>query len=141
MGLKERVLVVRPYGQRVRAKVFALLERAGLVLHPEDVIPEGTPDDEALRLAASARRRVLLVPFHGHRDTAGHSVDGLVFVRALVAAAPHRDLRVLMPVSSFGAAAVALAAEKGDVPACVLVLPEAELESPETLARVQDHLR
>lgn len=140
MGLKERVMVVRPYGARVRTKAFALLEKADLVVDEGDVITDGTPDAEAVRIATTARRRVLLVPFHAHADRAGQPVDGLGFVRALVTAAPHRDLRVLMPVSRFGAATVALAQDKGEVPACVLVLPEDELDRPETVARVRAHV-
>jgi hypothetical protein len=140
MGLKERVLVVRPYGARVRAKAFALLEKVDLVVDEGSIIPDGTPDAEAVQVAATARRRVLLVPFHAHADRTGRPVDGLGFVRALVAAAPHRDLRVLMPVSRFGAATVALAQDTGTIPACVLVLSEDELDRLETVARVRAHV-
>lgn len=139
MALLRRVLAVRPYGARVRNRVEALLERAGLVMD-DAVIPEGTTDDEAVRAVLASRHAILVVPFHGHRDTRSASIDGLAFVRALEQAAGSRRFRVLMPVSSFGAASVALAEEAGTLPASVLVLPEDALEHPETVARVKAHV-
>ena len=147
-GAALRVTTVRPYGARIRGRVFPLLESAGLVIDPGDVIPAGTPDAQAVDRVLASANRVLLVPFHGHQDALSRTVHGIDFLRELHRARPSFPWIVLMPVSTFGRAALTLALEaQGDtrVPDVVrrslLVLGEDELETPGISDRVRRHVR
>lgn len=107
-GPERRVLVVRPYGEHIRERVFRLLEDAGWTGN-HDSIPTGTDDTRAVQKVLRDPARVLLVPFHGHRSEDGASVDGLRFLLRL-----HHEAgrgfrwRVLMPYSRFAAPALHL---------------------------------
>ena len=131
------VVVVRPYGERIRKHVFKLVTEAGF--KAPIVIEPGVPDADAVQRVLALGVRVLVVPFNGHRTLANASVDGFSFLRALFAAAPTAPWRVLMPVSQFGAAAVEIERAKLDArfTEAVLFLSEAELE----LEREQDASR
>ena len=135
-----RVTVVRPYGERVRARVFALLSRASLEVVPDDIVPSGTSDADAIARVLASPNRILLVPFHAHRDASEDTLDGISFVRLLVATAPNRGFRVIMPVSRFAAAAVSLARTAGDMPSAVLLVDEDELADPGLVTKVLAHV-
>ena len=141
---ERRVTVVRPYGTTIRRRVFGLLQRLGCSIAEEDIIPPHTSDDEAMKSILAGKNRVLLIPFHGHRDGEGQRVDGLVLVRRL--RQQHRGFpwRVVMPVSAFGKAALTLALENEADPSFggkVLYLEMDELEDPRTLTKLRAHLR
>lgn len=68
------VTVVRPYGPSIRGRVFALLERAGLVIREADVIPKGTSDESVIERLGRKVPEILLIPFHAHRDGARQRV-------------------------------------------------------------------
>ncbi len=136
-----RVTVVRPYGQRIRARVFALLEAVGYRVRAEDVIEEGAGDQDAVQRIIALGARRLVVPYHGHRDRAGAVLDGLGLLRRLHEAVPTFPYRVLMPVSRFGAAAVEVARQRLPLelaPAIVFV-NEDELGEPGLVSRVAEH--
>ena len=141
--MSRRVLVVRPYGAAIRNRVFALLGTAGYRVAPEDVIPTGTPDAEAVRLVLASPLRTLLVPFHGHRDEHGANVDGAHFLGHLDQAAGSFRWRVLMPVSRFGGAGFTLAMESealAHLRGAVLPLPLDDLDQPGLARRIARHL-
>ena len=139
-----RVTVVRPYGSRIRSQVFPLFERAGLTIDPEDVVPPRTADDDAIRMVRASANRVLLVPFHGHRDASGDRVDGLAFLRRLHAASTGFRWKVVMPVSSFARAGVTLSIGRGTVPeellSQILFLYDDELDDPGQAQRIERHV-
>jgi len=142
---KRMVTAVRPYGPRIRERVFALLSAAGFEVDEARVIPAGTSDAEAVEVARRAGHRILLVPFHAHRDSAGTAVNGLDFLLALAGSAgTDFPFRVFMPVSQTGMAAVVTARDSGRIPEVIdralLVLPEESLDSPDNLRRLQEHL-
>lgn len=144
-----RAVAIRPYGPHIRARVFALLERAGVTVAERDVIPKGTSDDDVIRALRTRRARVLLVPFHAHRDDAGRSVNGIDIVLRVVSELPNFErVPIVMPVSSSASAAANLrlrAEDEGAIPKSVrdriFVIDETDLDHPELLTRLADHLR
>jgi hypothetical protein len=138
-------LAVRPYHERIRERVFLALQRAGCAISLSDVIRAGTSDDEAVTRVLASSHRVLLVPFHAHKDAQGRPVDGVQFVTKLAARAKAWRWRVLMPVSPYAAPAVSMAmsaAAPGSPLARgeVLFMPEAELDDPELPAKIRKHV-
>ncbi|MFW5876850.1 MAG: hypothetical protein ACOCXM_08945 [Myxococcota bacterium] len=142
-----RVLVVRPYGDRIRNRVFQVLERAGW--SSQDCVPTGTDDEEAVRWVLHSPTRSLLVPFHGHRLDSGQSVDGLRFLLRLhQAAGGSFRWRVLMPYSHFAAPAVDLLVASHDFERdypkelrdALMLLSEDDLEDAGLPARIAAHL-
>ena len=134
-------MVVRPYGDRIRGRVFGLVQAAGFRIATEDVIAEGVPDAEAAARVTARGALRLVVPYHGHRSANGEALDGLSFLdhlRRLDAAFPWR---VLMPVSRFGASAVesARASLDATLSSALLVVPEDELERPTLVATLAQH--
>jgi hypothetical protein len=138
-------MAVRPYRERIRERVFTALQRAGCVIAPNDIVPAGTSDEDAVARVLGSTHRVLLVPFHAHKDPQGRPVDGMQFITRLEASAPSWRWRVVMPVSSVAAPAVSIAMSsaaagtpfaRGDV----LFMPEAELDDPALLTRIRRHL-
>lgn len=143
------VTVVRPYGDRIRARVFACLGEAGLQIRPDDIIPTGTSDQECIERVRGTANRILLVPFHGHRDSEGQRVTGVEFIAKLDRACDgHFGWRVLMPVSKFAKPAVELmfnqTASDGplrpELRSAILWMFENELDDPGLAQRVQDHV-
>lgn len=146
--LRLNAIAVRPNRRGSRDKVFDLLERVACFVRDEDVIPAGTPDAAAVARVLDARERILVVPFHAHRDTNGALLDGMSFVRSLADTAGDRfRWRIVMPVSGQGAAGLELA-RSGSTPlldplveASLLTLDAAALEHPATEARLDRFLR
>lgn len=144
-----RAVAVRPYGAHIRTRVFALLERAGVTVAERDVIPKGTSDDDVIQALRTRRARVLLVPFHAHRDEQGRNVNGIDIVLRIVSELPNFDrVPIIMPISASASAAANLRLEAEDSVAIpksvrdrILVIDEADLDRPELLARLASHLR
>lgn len=146
--LRINAIAVRPYRRAVRDKVFDLLERVACFVREEDVIPAGTSDAQAVARVLSARERVLVVPYHAHRDSYGQMLDGMSFIRCLSEAAEDRfRWRVIMPVTGQGAAGLELA-RSGSTPLLdpqveqsLLTLDAAALDNPATESRLDRFLR
>ena len=113
-----------------------MLSEAGFDIR--GVVRAGTRDEDALQAVSRSGERRLVLPFHAHRDDHGSVADGLTLARRVVEIVP--GARILMPVSSFGAAAVSIATTAGTLPRCVLLLPEEDLGSPGLAERVREHL-
>lgn len=144
-----RILAVRPYGDRIRNRVFQVLEQAGWSSQEQDRIPTGTGDEEAVQWVRRSPIRSLLVPFHGHRLDNGQSVDGLQFLLRLHRAASGSfRWRVVMPYSHFAAPAVDLLVASRDFERdypqglrdALMLLGEDALEAPDLPARIAAHL-
>jgi hypothetical protein len=92
---------------------------------------------------------VLLAPFHAHRDDQGRNVNGIDIVLRVVSELPNFErVPIIMPVSSSALAAANLRLEaqgSGAIPKSVrdriFVIDEAELDQPELLVRLANHLR
>ena len=99
-------LAVRPYGERLRPRVFRLLEELGLdVRTPEGAGSEASNED-VVALLREERADVLLVPFHVVRTPDGGRTTGLDLVALLRQRLPWTGrVPVVMPVSLFAAAA------------------------------------
>lgn len=136
--LKQQVVVVRPYGKRIRDLVFDLLTEAGCDMEHATKVAPGTPDTAAVDEVLGTRAAVLLIPFHGHRDSDGEMVNGLTFLTKLVAKRGSCPWTVIMPVSRFGRAGFMLAEarlEDRTFGGQLTVLPVEEIS--ETLTRDQ----
>lgn len=148
-GRQQPVLVVRPYDERIRSRVFHAMEQAGGSFSDEDQIPTGTGDEQAIQWVLRHPARILLVPFHGHRAEDGHSLDGLHFlVRLHQAASGTFPWRVVMPYSRFAAAAVDLRVRSRnyereyprELREALLLLSEDDLDRPDVATRIAAHL-
>lgn len=141
-------VLVRPYGADVRASVHVAVARAGWRLLPLHVVAPRTPDDQALAFVRGVGARVLIVPFHAHRDDRGEFVDGLSLLHKLAVQVPMFPWRVLMPISRTGAAALGLRLARlpeGDTAArttnaATLLLDEDDLAGADTSFRIDRHL-
>lgn len=140
-GFGASVLVVRPYGDQVRERVFEVMKEAGCLMKSAEVIPPGTSDADAVVWVKGSRAAVLLVPFHGHRDASGGAIDGVHFLRALSdAEGGGLRRRVVMPYSPFAAAAVELARVEPAIERSVFFLDTDSLDEPDVVARLRAHI-
>lgn len=126
-----RVYVLRPYSQRIRARVETALASVGLSI--VDDVPAGTPDERVLEwLRTRTAPDALLVPFHAHRDQRGELVHGFELVRRFRRELPfYESIPVISPVSDLGLAAAGLLAARDDQRALIenlLLLRESELD-------------
>ena len=106
-----RVAAVRPYGRRIRSRIFGALESLGARV---DILvePQST-DAEALAAVRGTDAHVLLIPFHAHRDKRGELVNGVELIGRIRAdVASHRATPVLCPISGVGLAAAELMATR-----------------------------
>lgn len=99
--------IVRPYNTRIRDRVVSLLERVGCSFDEKHLVLAGTGDTEAIEQVVSMKNRLLLLPFHAHRDPQGQPIDGISFFEQLVADR-ERGWQALMPTTDFGRAALGL---------------------------------
>lgn len=138
------VTAVRPYAPRIRERVFEHMRAAGCPIPPDGIVEAGSSDAAAVRFVLTQKSSVLLVPFHAHRDTEGHKVDGLSFLRALDQASFAFVWHVVMPVSTFAVPAVTAMFTREEVPARardrILLLPEDELDDLATTDRIRRHV-
>ncbi|MCX4242847.1 PleD family two-component system response regulator [Paraliomyxa miuraensis] len=142
-------MTVRPYWSRIRTRMVAMMDRAGLYVDEDLKVENGTPDEDAIQQILDTDPDVLLVPFNAHRDAEGKPLDGLTLCRRLSETTGARPLPVLMPVSSMGAAILRLMSTTGVHAAAyadlladrILVLEEDTLDDPEVPARVVAHVR
>ncbi len=141
LSIGASVLVVRPYADQVRERVYGLMSEAGCEMESAEVVPSGTPDAEALTRVRGSRAGVLLVPFHGHRDPSGKAVDGVHFIKALsVTEGGELRRRVVMPYSAFAAAAVELARVDPAIEGAVFFLNTSELDAPALVGRLRAYI-
>lgn len=143
-----QVTVVRPYAERIRKKMFAQIEKAGLEIRLDNVIAGSTPDDEALRILEGRGDHVFLIPFHAHLDADGKEVNGLDFANRLHKEyAGLRQCKILMPASTFAAASAQLrfanlarfGLDEG-LGERVMVITEDELEDTTLPERIRQHV-
>lgn len=143
------VTVVRPYGPSIRRRVFALLERAGLVVREADVIPKGTSDESVLERLRERPPEILVIPFHAHRDERGEGLNGIAVAEHLAAALPSlARVPILMPASTVALPGARLKLSPlGHRPLNdalrerILLIDEAALDQPETVAAILHHVR
>ena len=144
-----RAVDIRPYGAHIQTRVLALLERAGVMVAERDVIPKGTSDDDVIQALRTRRARVLLAPFHAHRDDQGRNVNGIDIVLRVANELPSFErVPIIMPVSSSASAAAKIRLEaegSGAIPKSVrdrlFVIDEADLDHPKLLSQLTSHLR
>ncbi len=143
------VTVVRPYGPSIRQRVFALLERCGLVVLEADVIPKGTSDERVLEKLRERPPEILLIPFHAHRDQNGDGLNGIAIAERLAAALPSlARVPILMPASTVALPGARLRLSplgshplSDDLRARILLIDESALDQPETVAAILHHVR
>lgn len=143
-----RVSVVRPYGRQIRERVFAVLERAGLSPHEEDVIPKGTEDQEVVERLRRQKPEVLLIPFHAHRAGNGETLNGLDLVERLNKDLPDlANVPILMPASVAALPAAHLRLSplaprplSDHVRHRILVIDESKLDAPELVDVIRQHV-
>ncbi|MDX1630972.1 MAG: hypothetical protein R3234_03875 [Thermoanaerobaculia bacterium] len=145
-----KLTVVRPYREEIRERVFSTLEKAGLEIDSDRIIPPGTPDEEAIEVLESRPGDALLVPFHAQRDEEGHRTNGIELLNGLSERVGVDALGpVIMPVSRFGAGAARLllspTAFSDDAPQeelrnKILLITEEEIDEPDLPARIRNHL-
>lgn len=144
------VVVVRPYGQSIRDRVYELLARAGLDMPNAHVLEKHTPDDEVVAQLLRRRYQALLVPFHAHRDRDGVLVNGLNVLNLL--AGRDRSLAsipIFMPISNMGLSAAKLMLSRDSdagglddsLRGKVLFMPESELDDPLLRRNVVAHTK
>jgi hypothetical protein len=142
VGTFTEVTVVRPYGEAIRKKVFAILESCGLNVAQKHVIPPSTSDPEVLSILRSRPGHVLLLPFHGHLDATKKIVNGISLFRKIRDELPELAARapVLMPVENHSASVVeSLVSLLGA--STILLMPESSLAQGEAMAeKVRGHL-
>ncbi len=147
----KRVIVVRPYYDSIRQRVFSLLEKASLKVDPDDIFPPGLDDDQIILLLSHQRRAgelVLLIPFNARKDPSGKAHSGLDLMFRILKECPNLASAVLlMPVSQIGRIALDLGLQQASAnPSTqnvlevfkrrVLVLPESEFGKQETVQRL-----
>lgn len=143
------VTVVRPYGPSIRQRVFALLERSGLVVRDADVIPKGTSDESVIEKLRERPPEILLIPFHAHRDERGEDVNGIAVAERLAAALPSlAGVPILMPASTVALPGARLKLSplgphplSDELRARILLLDESALDQPGTVAAILHHIR
>jgi hypothetical protein len=138
----KRLVAIRPYDERIRGRVFGVLERLGYERAQMVVFAARTPDQDVLAgLADTPTPDAMLVPFHAHHDTAGRAVDGLTtLLEARTRLPTLARVPVMMPVSQVVLAALQLRLAKLDDAQRrgIHVVEESELDDP---ARVAERLR
>ncbi|MBZ0112057.1 MAG: hypothetical protein K8J08_06330 [Thermoanaerobaculia bacterium] len=142
-----RVAVVRPYGERIRKRMFSAIEAAGLEIRSDDILPAHSPDRVVLEQIGTRTDHVLLVPFHAQRDLEGCWTNGFQLLGLLERIEPTFPWIVLMPVSRFGAAGahLTLSSSNGDGPSSkvrekVLLIDEEGLDDPDLPGRIRRHV-
>ncbi|MBI5494865.1 MAG: hypothetical protein HY904_07530 [Deltaproteobacteria bacterium] len=129
--------------------MLALLEKAGLPVDEQDIIPGGATDEQVIRAVRGRTTDVLVVPFHAHTDEAGNAVNGLDLAERLIEAVPRlAGVPIIMPASlavlagaRLRIASAGTRSSSAYVRAATLLVDESELERPETLAAVVAHVR
>jgi len=138
----KRLVAIRPYDQRIRTRVFAVLAELGYEREQAHVFAAATPDEVVLASLAQMRPPDgILAPYHAHRDTQGAAVDGLTIVLAARARVPAlAGVPVMMPVSQVALAALQLRIGRLEPSEAqgIHVVVEGELDDPE---RVTARLR
>ena len=143
-----RVTAVRPYDSRIRRRVFAVLERAGLVIEESDIVPKGTSDADVLQMLRDRPPGILLIPFHAHRDDHGANINGVAFAERLAAVLPSlSEIPILMPASTVALPGAELMLSpfnprplSDDLRSRILLLDESALDQPETVAAIRHHV-
>lgn len=145
----KNVAVIRPYLDRIRNKMFSHLEQAGCVIDPKDVIPQETDDAEVIRLLATRKEHIWLMPFNAHQDASGKGLNGLDLLLRIQR--EHPDFcggPVLMPVSESGTVAVRMMLAKyrsegrlsPSLERRILFIAEQDMDRPELVERIRKHI-
>lgn len=105
--MKKRVaLAIRPYGERLRPRVFALLSQLRIEVDAPAELGDEVSNDDIVRHMAARRADLLLIPFHVVRTRDGDRTSGLELLERLRQEVPWtRRAPVIMPVSVFAGAA------------------------------------
>lgn len=102
-GVAQQFVVVRPYPDYIRRRVFEFLMSLGF--ESTAAVEPGVSDSEAAEQVANAAMDLLLLPYHKHKDHEGRWVNGLGVATHLGARFARRKIPVLMPVDDFTFAA------------------------------------
>jgi hypothetical protein len=130
--------IIRPYSQKIRARITAALRLVGYDIEGAFVLPRGTTDREVLsELSSRPAPRGLLIPFHAQEDAQGNHTDGLSLLLELRRSLPwFVGIPAVMPVSQVGHAGYLLRAKALNaqrLPAYLAVF-EPELDDTPALA-------
>ena len=135
--------VVRPYEAFLRERVFAFLGELGYEAGEGLVVPCETADEDAADWASTTPMDLLLLPYNKHRDVTGSFVDGVGVAMRLAHDFAERRVPIVMPVTTFSYRASfhrrieELDDKRPDLTRCLVVLPEAELGSPDLSRRIR----
>jgi len=147
------LIVLRPYGPRIREPIFTALRELEFEPDADAIIDERVSDDEICEQLTAVRPNVLLCPFNAVRLRDGSTTNGLRLLLRLM-----RDPRlthlhsvpVLMPVSMFSAVVFRLEWRRGiaegvissELRARTLILEEQKQQPTAVIARrIRAHLR
>jgi hypothetical protein len=137
-----RVLALRPYGDRIRSRVFATLR--ALDARVSTLVEARATDDEALAALRDVEADALVIPFHAHQDRQGTLVHGLRLIGRIRRELPtHAATPILCPISNVGLAAAGLMAARLEEPVLegVLLVHEDELGEAALLHLIRSFLR
>ncbi|MDF1562172.1 MAG: hypothetical protein P1V51_03965 [Deltaproteobacteria bacterium] len=142
------VLPVRPYENRIRERVFKVLQEAGLTVAVKKAIPPGLSDAEVVERLRYQHPAVLLIPYHAQTDAEGNSSNGLELAQRIEEQLPRLErVPILMPVSATAIQGVrgmlGFRTRRGPVSVAlqrrVLLIDEAELGDPTLPERIRRH--
>lgn len=138
--MTRHAVAVRPYGERLRPKVFAFLaaEQIDVAAPPE--IGVAASNDDVVRYLLGHKADLLVVPFHVVRSAEGERTNGLELLAFLRQSLRWiRDVPVVMPVSLFVRVAFDVQWRANPLPR-VFPLFEEDLELPETTVALRRFL-
>lgn len=148
--MQHRILVLRPYGPRIRDRMFAALDVLNLRPGEEDVVANDLSDGEVIEQLRDKKSDVLLCPFNNIKTAEGGTTNGLRLAQQVEEELPQfADTPILMPVSVFSAAVLHFQLSRGtdlgqvsdSLRQRLLQIEENELDEPNVLAdRIRDHL-
>jgi hypothetical protein len=125
-------LAVRPYGERLRPKVFGFLDHVGLSASAPPELGPAASIAEIVRYLTAHRADLLVVPFHVLRTADGERTDGLKLLAELRARVRWTaEVLAVMPVSLFARVAFDAAWRSTPLPG-VFPLFESEVEGVAT---------
>ncbi len=129
---RRSALAVRPYGERLRPKVFGFLSALGVDVVAPAELSDTASNEQVYEHLAQHPCDVLVVPFHVVRTPDGKRTNGLELLAGLREKVPWaREVPVVMPVSLFATVAFDAAWRTANA-ARVFPLLEGEIDSNAT---------
>jgi hypothetical protein len=142
------LIVVRPYREGIRKRVFALLAAAGVDVDNAVIIQKDSSDSTVIQTLRGTRPGVLLIPFHARLDESGNEVNGLDLCERLEQSLPElSQVPIVMPASAAAVPALRLRMSwmsqrpvSDAVKKRLIVLEEELLDDEATKAALVSHL-